>query len=187
MAKHKLFIIEGFDRTGKDYTLSYIEDLYKDKNLCIYKQNNTPPPYRNCPEEFGIWLTKFLKQQAKDLVSIGNNILMARLFTSEHVYSNIFRQGNNVISQELESYLTDNFDIYQYIILFKDYQNYLTRCKQLNEPEIEYSEDEFTKICDLYTNSPYNKKFNTMIFRISASFDNNVANSILTNIQEVLC
>ena len=159
MEKKKLIIVEGFDRIGKDTFLKKVEEK-EIEDLKVYIQKNNPPQYRN-KEEFKAWLVSFLKGQADELMSFDSNIIMARLFTSDFVYSSLFNRTMSV-DYPLQV-LPKKYDIYQIIFLYKSYEDYLTRCKFL-KCEVEYSKEGFEKINYLYQNSLFNTTMKTVIF-----------------------
>ena len=160
--KRKLLIIDAPDRAGKDTILN---SMVPTRNLHVYKQNNTGiPHYRDQQDDFGTWLRNFLVRQNQLIidqkVSHDRDVVMARLFTSDYVYSEFFNRSSNI--DQIYSELEPHFDFYQFIILFKDYDEYLERCK-VSESEIEYSKDEFDRIQYLYLTSKFNKMMPTVI------------------------
>ncbi len=171
--KHKLVIIEGPDRIGKDSLLKMNENL----NLVSYIQNNHPPQYRN-KEEFRIWLEDFLYCQANDLIKFNRNILMARLFTSDFVYSSLFNRSS--IINLIYNILSEHFDFEQIIITYKDFNQYVNRCK-LASCELEYSKEEFDKLQNYYLTSPFNFKMKTTYF-ITKDFDFKEINNYISRI-----
>lgn len=158
MGKPNLFIIEGFDRAGKDTILKNIL-MEQYPELLVYIQNNTPPDYRNI-EEFRVWLVNFYKTQADYLVSLNTNVIMARLFVSDYVYSTLFSRKFSATLDEPR--LLKKFNVFQYIILFKTYADYLERCLSCNS-KVEYSVQEFDIINNLYKHNIYNGIFETKI------------------------
>jgi hypothetical protein len=156
-----LFVIDAPDRCGKDTILNLMSPS---KNTHIFKQQNVDiPHYRHDREAFGEWLEGYLRDQNKKLISLANqgkNVIMARLFNSEFVYSQIFERES--IIDELYVELQAFFNIKQLVMIYKSYSEYLMRCDD-DKSEIEYDYDEFTRLQYLYTNSPFNKKIDTMI------------------------
>jgi hypothetical protein len=160
--KHKLVIIEGPDRIGKDTILAgFDETVFK-----RYIQVNNPPDYRKI-EEFEVWLADFLRQQANDLIKLDCNIIMVRLFTSDYVYSSLFNRHS--VIYEIFDILEEHFDFEQIIITYKDYDQYVNRCTIAN-CELEYTKDEFDTIQKYYLNSPFNKVMKTAFF-VSQDYD----------------
>lgn len=157
MRKNKLIILEGPDKVGKDTILKN----FSNKKIYKYIQNNNPPDYRNDFRKFEKWLNNFLKNQSKELINLNQNIIMARLFTSDYVYSTLFSRLS--IIDEIYNTLSLNFDIHQIIILYKSYVQYIKRY-YLSSEEVEYTENEFNKIQSLFRNSPFNKKISTTVF-----------------------
>ena len=182
--KPNLYVIEGFDRIGKDFILNKIKTIpFTDgSNFVVFSQHNNPPEYRNL-SEFEAWLKPFLENQADELISLSGSdnkdIIMSRLFSSEAVYSELFKRNNCVdnIFYKLKNY----FNIKQIIILYSSYDQYLKRCNLLNT-DIEYSEEEFNKINNLYKNNKYSKCLDTAIFESNGDFDNDLIDKIIDKI-----
>lgn len=174
--KKKLIVICAPDRCGKDYLLDHLGAL--EGNVYVYKQKNNPPHYRKDPAAFKIWLEDFLGKQANHLIVASKDVVMARLFTSEYVYSTLFNRTS--IINDIYNKLNYHFDIYQVILLYKDYNEYLGRCKMLNE-EIEYNKEDFDKIQNLYLTSKFNSMADTYI-HIGCSYDVDVMANIIRGI-----
>lgn len=151
MSKAKLYVLEGFDRTGKDTQLENFES--SDSNLYVYIQdpNRNPPDYReNNGETFLRWLKSYLIKQAIKLIDLSKSnrkILMTRLFISDYVYSTLFNR--ECVIKYFKDVYEDYFDIINIILLWDSYNDYLERCKSSNS-EVEYTEEEFNKIQNLY-------------------------------------
>lgn len=155
--KNKLIVIEGPDRVGKDTLLDACQNI---ENLYILKQHNEPPHYRNDPKKFEEWLNIFLKNQIQEIIALNQNIIMARLFGSDAVYSEIFNR--RTIIYELYHQLKEHYDYQQIIIIYNSYQHYLERCKITNS-EIEYSESEFNRIQKLFRQNKFTELVKTTI------------------------
>ena len=150
--KKKLFILEGFDRIGKDTALLELKNKFKDnKKLLVYIQdpNRKVPDYRD-NEAFRSWLVNYLDNQSNELIKYSekyNKIIMCRFFISDYVYSTLFNRENTaeLYRERLEEY----FEIHNIILLWHSYKDYLKRCAK-TKSNIEYTIEEFDKIQTLY-------------------------------------
>lgn len=147
--KCQLNIIEGFDRIGKDSFLSNLaEKSYKNGAVYIQHPINLPS-YRKEPDEFVKWLKIYLEKQANDLIKLSNYsaVTMTRLFVSDAVYGQLF--DRKPIAEHIRRRLARYFDFNSISLIWKDFRNYEQRCEFVNE-ELEYSEEEFERIQNLY-------------------------------------
>lgn len=183
--KPHLFIIEGFDRVGKDYTLDYLNSLRDGVlyNYDVYKQHNKCPHYRHDKEAFAKWLKSFLHEQADELCGIDRNIVMARLFTSDYAYSSLFERTH--YANEVFYQLKSHFNLHQIIITYNSYDEYVKRCEML-QCEVEYSKDEFGALDYLYADSIYDDAIDTHHIRIDAEYNIGVQKEIANKISEAI-
>lgn len=147
--KCQLNIIEGFDRIGKDSFLANLsEKSYKNGAVYIQHPVNLPS-YRKEQDEFVKWLKIYLEKQANDLIKLSNYsaVTMTRLFVSDAVYGHLF--ARKPIAEHVRRRLARYFDFNSISLIWKDFQNYVQRCEFVNE-ELEYSEEEFERIQNLY-------------------------------------
>ena len=147
--KCPLNIIEGFDRIGKDSFLSNLSDKAY-KNGAVYIQHPVNlPSYRKEPEEFVKWLKIYLEKQANDLIKLSDYpaVTMTRLFVSDAVYGHLF--DRKPVAEHVRRRLSRYFDFNSISLIWKDFPNYVQRCEFVNE-ELEYSEEEFERIQNLY-------------------------------------
>ena len=147
--KCQLNIIEGFDRIGKDSFLANLsEKSYKNGAVYIQHPVNLPS-YRKEQDEFVKWLKIYLEKQANDLIKLSNYsaVTMTRLFVSDAVYGHLF--DRKPIAEHVRRRLARYFDFNSISLIWKDFQNYVQRCEFVNE-ELEYSEEEFERIQNLY-------------------------------------
>lgn len=171
--KHDLFIIEGFDRIGKSTLLSQFAAMDQD-DLNIYIQptdtgipDDKMPSYREDSEGFRQWLEVYLRHQVNDLLRIKDDrsgTIMARLFISDDVYSNLFNRKN--VAYKFADEVTNAYNVHHIVLLWSSYETYLNRLKKCGEDTIEYTEQEFNDIQDLYLvaaqvcNRNYNHSYN---------------------------
>jgi hypothetical protein len=145
----KLIVIEGFDRCGKDTLMS---DLSKQNNdFYIYGNDLTGlPKYDKEQEEFLVWLNKFINKQVNDLNELFktyDTIVMCRLLVSDEVYSTLFNREHTTI--KYMDKLKD-VEIIHYCLLFNDYNEYINRLKKIGDNIIQYDENHFNMINQLY-------------------------------------
>ena len=164
MKNRKIIIIEAPDRLGKDTFLKYMKsrDPGEEAYHVYFKDDVKPPDYRKV-DEFNTWLKNYLKTEMVNMAGINNNIVIARLFTSDYVYSNLFdRQSyaNNVY----EFLRLEGFEFYQITFVYKSYEDYKERCIKSGS-DVEYDCMEFAELQALYYNSIYNKVIPTTIER----------------------
>lgn len=155
--KPTLYVIEGFDRIGKD---TLLDDLEERKLMKTYKlESSAMPPYRH-KEEFISALHVFLSKQVEELHEIakkGEDVVMARLEVSDYVYSNLF--SRQMIADKYAEQISQDYDIVNVVFLWEDYLEYYDRCMKLailekKDLEIEYTKEEFDRICELYKKCP---------------------------------
>jgi len=155
--KNDLFVIEGFDRIGKSTLLSQFAAM--DQNdLNVYIQptdtgipDDKMPSYREDPEGFRQWLEVYLSDQVNDLLRMKDErrgTIMARLFISDDVYSNMFNRKN--VAYKFADELTKAYNIHHIVLLWDSYDTYLSRLKKCGEDKIEYTEEEFKDIQTMY-------------------------------------
>ena len=68
---------------------------------------------------------------------------------SEYVYADLFNRPN-LFEDYINNILKGHFKIKNIILLWDTYQDYLDRLKMINDDYIEYNEDDFNKIKNLY-------------------------------------
>ena len=150
--KHKLFIIEGFDRIGKSTTLKALSRRIPEAKIYIQgtdqdQPEETMPNYREDVLGFSKWLDKYLRKQVDDLLKIDKDVIMARLFISDYVYSNIFERPE--IAKQYQKEIQEKFDIVHVVLIWNNYEEYTKRCRDCGS-EIEYDREEFIKVQNFY-------------------------------------
>ena len=154
----KLIVIEGFDRCGKD---TLMMDLSKQNNdFYIYGNDLTGlPKYDKEQEEFLVWLNKFIDKQVNDLNELFktyDTIVMCRLLVSDEVYSTLFNREHTTI--KYMDQLKD-VEIIHYCLLFNDYDEYINRLKKIGDNIIQYDENYFNMINQLYIDTLNNLNY----------------------------
>lgn len=153
--KARLIILEGFDRTGKDHLLGSFKKKHASDYSCeAYVQVIPPtkPDYRKDPLAFREWLIGHIGNQVDDLVELAKNgkktLMLVRLLLTDVVYSTLFNREQAV--NRFHDKVFQNFNVENNVFLFKNYSEYLKRLEIIGDKEVEYSEDEFYKVNDLY-------------------------------------
>ena len=138
--------IEGQDRAGKD---TLLKDLEKEGFPIFSPDISHLPDYHN-PEEWKKALREFLIKQANDMDALKDDLLIiARFQMSEYVYSELFNR-TNLFEESVNEIIKDKFKFRNIILLWDTYEDYLERLKMINDDYIEYDEDYFNKIKNLY-------------------------------------
>lgn len=149
--KPKLIIFEGHDQTGKDTLINYIKSKHPD--FYLYKQKTSEEQgidYRD-KKQYEKWLYNYIDNQIKELKEISKEhktIIMTRLLLSDNVFSDCFGRSH-IVENNFKEDLYDFFDVINITILWDNYDEYLSRVKSSNG-YIQYSEEEFNKIKELY-------------------------------------
>lgn len=153
--KGRLIILEGFDRTGKDHLLSTFDKRHQgDPSYRAYFQviPKDMPKYREEPEAFRQFLIKHIGNQVDELVHFKDNgaktQMLVRLLLTDAVYSTLFNR-EEVVNRFHEK-VFDNFQVENSIFLFKDFGEYLKRLQTIGDTTVEYPEDEFYRVNQLY-------------------------------------
>lgn len=151
--KHKLFIIEGFDRIGKSTTLKALSRRIPQAQIYIQPTDNdlpeeNMPNYREDVVGFTKWLDGYLSRQVDDLLAYDCDVIMARLFISDFVYSQLFERPE--IARHYHEKIQEKFDIVHIVMLWASYTDYERRCKECGS-EVEYDYEEFINIERLYS------------------------------------
>jgi len=150
--KHKLFIIEGFDRIGKSTTLKALSRRIPQAQVYIQPTDNDKPEadmpnYRDDVIGFTKWLDGYLKRQVDDLMKYDSDVIMARLFISDFVYSHLFDRPE--VAKQYHERIKEKFDIVHIMMFWTTYTDYVRRCKECKS-DIEYDYEEFIRIEKLY-------------------------------------
>jgi thymidylate kinase len=148
--KRRLICIEGFDRTGKD-TLLRRAGVDWCKDVILYEQpqvEDTGFDYRDS-KGFSGYLKKHFSRVVSDLddlLSKPRCVMMTRFLVSDNTYSEMFGREHileNMVNEA--NLLSDGVEFKTFLLLWKNYDEYLKRVKASNSM-IEYTEEEFKKI-----------------------------------------
>lgn len=179
----RLVVLEGFDRAGKD---TLLEDLKKENlpnNTYVYDGFlDGLPAYDKERGKFIDWLNKLIDKQTSDVVNLFkkyDTIIMIRLIVSDEVYSNLFNREHTTIKY---MHKLKDIEIFNYCILFKNYTEYINRLKLIKE-DIQYSEEEFNSINNLYKEVLNNIGYKYYINYVSC---NTKRYDVLNNFKEII-
>lgn len=162
MAK-KLIVIDGFDRTGKDTLLKFKSEHLKDKEYVYFNDLTGKPSYKD-KENYLVWLNNFLTKQRNDLVDLSFNydtVYMVRLDLCDKVYSKLFNR--EYTAGKYFGYVHKRYDVKNFVLLWKNYAEYMKRLERLGDKDIEYNLQNFEKIQKLY-NDLSNKSKDKMVY-----------------------
>lgn len=138
--------IEGQDRAGKD---TLLKDLEKEGFSIFSPDISHLPDYHN-PEEWRKALKEFLIKQANDMAVLEPDpLIIARFQMSEYVYSELFNRPN-LFEEHINEIIKDKFKFRNIILLWDTYEDYLNRLKMIGDDYIEYDEEYFNRIKNLY-------------------------------------
>lgn len=180
MNKPYLIVIEGQDRTGKDTLINNLVEKY---GFYCYKQQEhekTGVDYRN-KEQYEKWVYNHINKIYNDLLEISKTnkiILLSRLWISDNVYSDLFGR-NHIVEKYFKDKFKDKFNIKTFILLWEDFDNYITRLQNINE-NIEYEVDEFNHTIELY--KKYGTEQDKFLIIENTTSKNNILNNFITNI-----
>lgn len=87
-----------------------------------------------------------------DLVGLAadgkKTLMLVRLLLTDVVYSTLFNREQAV--NRFHDKVFQHFNVENNVFLFENYSEYLKRLEIIGDKEIEYSEEEFYKVNDLY-------------------------------------
>ena len=147
----RLIIIEGFDRSGKDTLMKDLNKLNLTNTYIYFNDLEGLPKYDKEQDSFLNWLNKFIQRQVNDLNKLFDTydtIIMTRLLISDEVYSTLFNREHTTI--KYMKLLRKDIEIYNYCILFDNYNEYLKRLDKINDKYVQYNHREFDAINQLY-------------------------------------
>ena len=152
MGNIRLIVIEGHDRTGKGEIMSKLPfDDYLTYEQPESEAQDTD--FKN-PEKFKSFMLKWIRKVLDDLYTMSKlngtdrPIVMTRLLLTDNVFADLFGREHVVekyFGQEIET----NFDITNYIMLFRNYEEYKDRISKINGT-VDFTEEEFNQIAKSY-------------------------------------
>lgn len=188
--KPKIFVIEGFDRIGKDTIFNLVKETFeKDPKYQWFLEKNefyiqdidrsALPDYKKDPDNFFLWLVKHTKQEIRDINKIlesGKNVIMVRFLLTDLVYADLFERPNIVeCLAENECYEIENF-----IMLWKSYDDYIARLECI-DPDIKLKDVEYDKPTFEYVQSIYLQFANRFKRNMVIMIDNNMTQKEIAN------
>lgn len=159
--KIKMIVLEGFDRTGKDTLMNMIEvDDELNKQFVCYHQpsiENEHVDYKD-PEAFKEFMLKHTRELLNELYSLaktngGKTIVVSRMWLTDDVFSDLYNR-EHVFRKYFLKELQTNFHVYNYILLFKSYDEYVKRCEMIGENPA-FTQEEFDRIIHLFSTFGY--------------------------------
>ena len=147
----RLIVIEGFDRCGKDTLMNDLYNLSLPNTYIYFNNLEGLPKYNKEQENFLVWLNRFVNTQINTINELFNKydtVIMTRLIVSDEVYSTLFNREHTTIKY-LKN-LREDIELFNYCLLFESYNEYLKRLQILNDLTIQYNENDFNKINNLY-------------------------------------
>lgn len=167
-SKIRIIALDGHDRSGKDEIMNKLDF----NDFLVYKQPETEAQdtdYKN-PEKFKQFMLKYIRKVLDDLYTMSTlngtdrPIVMSRLLLCDNVFSDIYNR-EHVVEKYFGNEINTNFNITNYIMLFKDYEEYKKRIEIINGT-LDFNKDELDNITKLYY---HYKNDNDIVKLISAS------------------
>ena len=146
--KIRLIVMEGHDRTGKDTLMS----MLKFEDFLVYKQPETEAQdtdYKN-PEKFEAFMVKWIRKVLDDLYTMtklngtDRPIVMSRLWLTDNVFADIYGR-EHVVEKYFLREIEANFDVTNYILLWREYDEYVKRMKKIGGT-VDFTPQEFDDI-----------------------------------------
>jgi len=144
--------MDGHDRSGKD---TIMDSLSFDDYL-VYKQPETEDQdvdYKD-PEKFKNFMVKYIRKVLDDLYTMSKMngtdrpIVISRLLLCDNVFSDIYGR-EHVVEKYFGKEIETNFNVINYIMLFRDYEEYVKRVEMIGST-IDFTEKEFDDIVSNY-------------------------------------
>lgn len=158
MNKIKVICLEGHDRTGKGTLLKNLNSI----DFLVYNPisgENERPDYKD-PKKFEEWIRKTIRKVLDDLYTIAEFngtdklIMMDRLLLTDNVFADIFGR-KHIVEKYFAKEIETNFDLTNYIMLWRNPKEYIKRVKLLGENQ-DFTEKEIDDIASLFNH--YKKK-----------------------------
>lgn len=146
--KIRLIVLEGHDRTGKDSLMNMLDF----NDFLIYKQPETEAQdtdYKN-PEKFEKFMIKWIRKVLDDLYTMSKlngtdrPIVMSRLWLTDNVFADLYGR-NHVVEKFFMREIEANFDVTNYIMLWRNYEEYVDRMKAIGGT-VDFTQQEFDDI-----------------------------------------
>lgn len=152
MNKIRLIVIEGNDRCGKDTILDSLEfkDFLVYRPISVEKEHID---YKN-PEVFEKWLREYIRKVLDDLYTMSKlngtdrPIVMTRLILTDNVFADLFGR-NHVLEKYFSKEIESNFNVTNYIMLWRNYDEYINRLEMIKETP-DFTKDELDKTREMF-------------------------------------
>lgn len=146
--KIKLIVLEGHDRTGKET----IMDMVDFNDFLVYKQKSSEEEgvdYKD-PEKYEEFVRNHVRKVLDDLYTMSKlngtdrPIVLSRLWLSDNVFADLYGR-NHVVEKYFMREIEANFDVVNYIMLWRNYEEYKTRVQMING-SLDFPPQEFDDI-----------------------------------------
>lgn len=160
MDKIKLICLEGHDRTGKGTLLENLKKYFDD--FLVYNPISCEKErvdYKD-QKKFEEWIRKTIRKVLDDLYTMSKlngtdrPIVMDRLLLTDNVFADLFGR-EHIVEKYFGKEIETNFDLTNYIMLWRNPEEYVDRVKLLKENQ-DFSEkdiDDITSLFNHYKNS----------------------------------
>lgn len=152
MNKIRLIVIEGHDRCGKDTILDSLDF----KEFLVYRPLSADKEhvdYKN-PEVFEKWLREHIRKVLDDLYTMSKMnstdrpIVLTRLVLTDNVFADLFNR-NHVLEKYFNKEIESNFNVTNYIMLWRNYDEYLKRLEMIEEKP-DFTKEDLDKTRELF-------------------------------------
>lgn len=159
-SKINIIVLEGMDRTGKGTLLENLKKCFDD--FLVYNPiscEKEKVDYKD-PKKFEEWIRKTIRKVLDDLYTMsklnGTNrpIVMDRLLLTDNVFADLFGR-DHIVEKYFGKEIETNFDLTNYIMLWRNPEEYVDRVKLLGENQ-DFTEKEIDDITSLF--NQYKKK-----------------------------
>lgn len=146
--KINIICLEGHDRTGKETIMNMLDF----NDFLIYRQKSSEEEgvdYKN-PEKYEEFVRNHVRKVLDDLYTMSKlngtdrPIVLTRLWLSDNVFADLFGR-NHVVEKYFLREIEANFDVTNYIMLWRNYEEYVTRMKMIGGT-VDFTSKEFDDI-----------------------------------------
>lgn len=143
--KINIICLEGHDRTGKETIMNMLDF----NDFLIYRQKSSEEEgvdYKN-PEKYEEFVRNHVRKVLDDLYTMSKlngtdrPIVLTRLWLSDNVFADLFGR-NHVVEKYFLREIEANFDVTNYIMLWRNYEEYVTRVKMIGGT-VDFTSKEF--------------------------------------------
>ena len=154
MEKIRIIVLEGCDRTGKGTLLENLKNRFDD--FLVYNPVSAEKErvdYKD-PQKFEEWIRKTIRKVRDDLYTMSKlngtdrPIVMDRLLLTDNVFADLFDR-NHVVERYFGREIEANFNLTNYIMLWRNPEEYKDRVNLLGENQ-DFTEKEIDDIVSLF-------------------------------------